>query len=113
MANLMVRKNCTLQIIPAVRYVEMFIIGKEIFEQEDAPKIVINETKKPSGEHSRRYNRPLSDEILMPNDVTNNTDIVLHYRDVAYNTFKNCIGAMTHCSTHYFFHKVLMAGILT
>ena len=40
-------------------------------------------TCQPSGEHSRRYNRPLSDEIgvLMPNDATNNRDIVLHYRD--------------------------------
>ena len=39
-------------------------------------EIVINETKRPSGEHSRRYNRPLSDDIavLMPNEV-------LHYRD--------------------------------
>ena len=29
------------------------------------------------------YNRPLSDEegVLMPNDATNNRDIVLHYRD--------------------------------
>ena len=49
-------------------------------------RIVINETKRPSGEHSRRYksyNRPLSDEIgvLIPNDATNNRDIVLHYRD--------------------------------
>ena len=46
-------------------------------------KIVINETKRPSGEHSRRYNRPLSDEVAvqMPNDATNNRDIVLHYRD--------------------------------
>ena len=44
---------------------------------------MINETKRPSGEHSRRYNRPLSDDIavLMPNDATNNRDIVLHYRD--------------------------------
>ena len=41
------------------------------------------ETKRPSGEHSRRYNNPLSDEIgvLMPNDAANNRDIVLHYRD--------------------------------
>ena len=39
--------------------------------------------KRPSGEHSRRYNRQRSDEvdILMPNDATNNRDIVLHYRD--------------------------------
>ena len=68
------------------QYVEMFKVAKEIFEQEGTPtnvKIVINETKRPSGEHSRRYNRPLSDDIavLMPNDVTNNRDIVLHYRD--------------------------------
>ena len=68
------------------QYVEMFKIAKEILEQEDAPtniKIVINETKRPSGEHSRRYNRPLSDKIaiLMANDITNNRDIVLHYRD--------------------------------
>ena len=67
-------------------YVELFKVAKEIFEQEDTPtnvRIVINETKRPSCEHSRRYNRPLSDEIgvLMPNDATNNRDIVLHYRD--------------------------------
>ena len=67
-------------------YVKVFKVAREIFEQESTPtnvKIVINETKRPSGEHSRRYNRPLSDEIavLMPNDVTNNRDIVLHYRD--------------------------------
>ena len=53
-------------------YVEVFKVAKEVFEQENTPtnvKIVINETKRPSGEHSRRYNRPLSDEIavLMPN----------------------------------------------
>ena len=58
-------------------YVELFKVAKEIFEQEDTPtdvRIVINEAKRPSGEHSRRYNRPLSDEIgvLMPNDATNN-----------------------------------------
>ena len=70
------------------RYVEMFKVAKEIFERENAPtnniiKIVINETKRPSDEHSRRYNRPFSDEVaaLMPNDATNSRDIVLHYRD--------------------------------
>ena len=66
-------------------YVEMFKVAKEIFE-EDSPtnvKIAINETKRPSGEHSRRYNRPLSDDIavLMPNDATSNRDIILHFRD--------------------------------
>ena len=64
----------------------MFKLAKEIFEEADTPtdvKIVINETKRPSGEHSMRYNRPLSDDIavLMPNDATSNRDIVLHYRD--------------------------------
>ena len=67
-------------------YVEVFKVAKEIFEQEAVPtnvEVVINETKRPSGEHSKRYNRPLSDEVgvLMPNDATNNRDIVLHYRD--------------------------------
>ena len=57
----------------------MFELSKEIFE-EDTPtdvKVVINETKRPSGEHSRRYNRPLRDDIalLMPNDATSNRDI--------------------------------------
>ena len=99
-------------------YVEVFKVTKEIFEQEDNPtnvKIVINETKRPSGEHSRRYNSPLSNEIgvLMPNDANINRDIVLHYRDGSLNTFQNYIGVMTHCSTLYFSHKVLMAGMLT
>ena len=61
-------------------YVEVFKVAKEIFEQEPLPsniKVVINEAKRPSGEHSRRYNRPLSDEVgvLMPNGATNNRDI--------------------------------------
>ena len=61
-------------------------MAKEIFEEEDTPidvKIVINETMRPSGEHSKRYNRPLSDDIavLMPNDATSNRDIMIHYRD--------------------------------
>ena len=63
----------------------MFKVAKEIFE-EDTPtdvKIVINETKRPSGKHSSRYNRPLSDDIavLMPNDATSNIYVALHYRD--------------------------------
>ena len=67
-------------------YVENFKLAKEIFEQQDSPtniKIVINENKRPSGEHSRRYNSPVSDEIavLMPNDNISNRDVVLHYRD--------------------------------
>ena len=37
-------------------YVAVFKVDKEIFEQEDTPTNVkvINETKRPSGEHSRR-----------------------------------------------------------
>ena len=67
-------------------YVEVFKLAKEIFEQQDNPanvKVVINEAKRPVGEHSRRYNSPLSDEvgILMPNDNVHNRDIILHYRD--------------------------------
>ena len=66
-------------------YVEVFKVKNEIFEQETVPtnvKVVINEAKRPE-EHSRRYNRPLSDKmgILMLNDATNNRDIVLYYRD--------------------------------
>ena len=46
-----------------------------IYFEKETPtnvKIVIIETKRPSGEHSRRHNRPLSDDIavLMPNDAT-------------------------------------------
>ena len=67
-------------------YVEVFKLAKEIFEQQESPtnvKIVINENKRPSGEHSRRFNSPVSDEIavLMPNDNMSNRDVVLHYRD--------------------------------
>ena len=56
-------------------YVEMFKLAKEIFEEEDTltdVKIVINEAKRPSGEHSREHNRLLSNDIavLMPNDAT-------------------------------------------
>ena len=94
-------------------YVEVFKLAKEIFEQQDSPsnvKIVINENKRPSGEHSRRSNSPVGDEIavLMPNDNTTNRDIELHYRD----------GGLWHisephrsCSTHCFSHMVLMVGM--
>ena len=67
-------------------YVEVFKLAKEIFEQQNSQtniKTVINENKRPSGEHSRRYNSPVSDEIavLMPNENMSNKDVVLHYRD--------------------------------
>ena len=46
-------------------------------------RVVINENRRPSGEHSRRYNSPVSDKIavLMPNDNMSNRDVVLHYKD--------------------------------
>ena len=67
-------------------YVQLIKVAKEIFEQHDEPaniRVVINENKRPVGEHARRYNSPMCDEVgvLMPNDNVNNRDIVLHYRD--------------------------------
>ena len=46
-------------------------------------KVVINEEKRPPGEHVRRFNALIYDEIgiLMPNQPANNHDIVLHHRD--------------------------------
>ena len=53
----------------------------------------------------------MSDEIavLMPNDSMSNRDVVLHYSDSGISM--NFTGAMTHCSIHYFFLMVLMAGM--
>jgi len=42
-------------------YVQIFKITKEMFDQQDVPtniRVVINETKRPTGEHARRYNSP-------------------------------------------------------
>jgi len=66
--------------------VQIFKIAKELFDQQVVPtniRVVINEAKRPTGEHVRRYNSPLSDEVdvLMPNENANNRDIVLHYKD--------------------------------
>ena len=67
-------------------YVQLIKVAKEIFEQHDEPanvRVVINKNKRPVGEHARRYNSPMCDEVgvLMSNDNVNNRDIVLHYRD--------------------------------
>jgi len=67
-------------------YVQIFKVAKELFDQQDVPtniRVVINEAKRPTGEHPRRYNSPLCDEVgvLMPNENVNNRDIVLHYKD--------------------------------
>ena len=54
------------------QYVEVFKLAKEIFEQQDNPsniKIVINKNKRPLGEHARRYNSPVSDEIAVATDA--------------------------------------------
>ena len=58
-------------------YVEVFKLAKEVFEQQDGPSNIKIVIKRPSGEHSRRYNSPVSDEIavLMPNDNVNNSYI--------------------------------------
>ena len=55
-------------------------------KKKDVPaniRVVINEAKRPTGEHPGRYNSPLCDEVgvLMPNQNVNNRDIVLHYRE--------------------------------
>ena len=91
-------------------------LAKEIFEQQDSPtniKIVINENRRASGEHSRRYNSPVSDEIavLMPNDNISNRDVVLHYRDGGLRHISELHRSYDHCSIHCFFHMVLMAGM--
>jgi len=55
-------------------YVQVFKVAKELFDQQDVPKnirVVINETKRPTGEHPIRYNNPLCDEVgvLLPNEM--------------------------------------------
>ena len=71
-------------------YAHIFKIAKELFTQQDVPtniRVVINETKRPTGEYPRRYNSPMCDEVgvLVPNENANNRDIVLHYRDGGLN----------------------------
>ena len=74
-------------------------------------KVVINEAKRPVSEHSRTYNSPLSDEvvILMPNNSVNNRDTMLLYRD---DGLEHISGAMIQCSAHCSSHMVLIAGIM-
>ena len=65
---------------------QVFKIAQEMFDQQQVPsniRVVLNETKRPTGEHTRRYNSPLCDEIgvSMPNESANNRDIILQYRD--------------------------------
>ena len=68
------------------QYVQNLQTAQELLRDNDsnqALKVVIYEEKRPRTEHARRFNRPVSDEIgiLMPNEPTNNRDIVLHYRN--------------------------------
>ena len=77
-------------------YVQLFKVAKDLFDQQNVPtdiRIVINEIKRPTGEHLRRYSNSLSNElgVLMPNKNINNRDIVLHYRDVVCIVFHLCI----------------------
>ena len=67
-------------------YVEVFKLAKEVFEEQDSPSNIKIENKRPTGEHSRRYNSPVSDEIavLMPNDNVNNRNIVFNTRMASY-----------------------------
>ena len=97
-------------------YVEVFKLAKEVFEQQDSPtniRIVINGNKRPLGEHSRRYNSPVSNElaVLMPNENVSNRDIMYITEMVPYGISQNFIEVMIHCSTHCFFHMVLMVGM--
>ena len=68
-------------------YIRNLKTAKEIFEQHSNPqsiKVVINEERRPSGKHAKRYNSPLVmtlHGILMSNDNTHNRDIALHYRN--------------------------------
>ena len=55
-------------------------------EAPDKPeefKVVINADKRPAGEHERRYNAPVVNEVavLMVGDPTKPRDIVIHSRD--------------------------------
>ena len=64
-------------------YVQLFKVAKDLFDQHDVPtniRVVINETKRPAGEHARRYNSPMCEDVgvLMPNENANNR---LHYID--------------------------------
>ena len=92
----MLLMNCTVpEVVQSIsqilsdnnHYVRILKTVKEVFEQHGNPhtiKVVINEERRPPGEHARRYDSPLSDDIgiLMPNHNTHNRDIVLRYRSV-------------------------------
>ena len=59
--------------------------ARDLLERDDlhACQVVINEERRPPGDHARRFNAPINDEIgiLMPNELTHNRDIVLQYRN--------------------------------
>ena len=65
--------------------VQLLKTARELLERDDlhACQVVINEEQRPLGDHARRFNVPISDEIgiLMPNELIHNQDIVLKYRD--------------------------------
>ncbi|XP_065883273.1 uncharacterized protein [Dysidea avara] len=99
-------------------YVQLIKVAKEIFEQHDEPaniRVVINENKRPVGEHARRYNGPMCDEVgvLMPNDNVNNRDIVLHYRDGSLQRISELHRGMILYSILYSFLMAPMDGTST
>ena len=67
-------------------HVYLFQTTKEIFEHNPELqewKVVINEQKRHRGEHARRFNAPLGDEIgiLMPSEPASKRDIVFKQKD--------------------------------
>ena len=65
--------------------VQLLKTARELLEHDNlhACQVVINEERRLPGDHARRFNVPISDEIgiLMPNELTHNWDTVLQYRD--------------------------------
>ena len=61
--------------------VQLLKTARELLERDDLHpcQVVINEERRPPGDHARRFNVPISDEIgiLMPNELTHNQDIVV------------------------------------
>ena len=65
--------------------VQLLKTAWDLLERDDlhACQVVINEERRPPGDHARRLNAPISNEIgiLMPNELTHNWGIVLQYRN--------------------------------
>ena len=84
---------------------QLFKVAKELFDQYDVPtniRVVINETKRPTGGHPRRYNSPMCNgvDVLMPNENLNNRDKCCITGMVASIIFQSYTGDMIYCSIH-------------